>query len=366
MGRFLKIHWMVFCILIFVVSRVIMLYQYNLANTILSHQHSDFFATMCKWDCKWYLTIIKDGYDLHPRVSPKIWKGLANWAFFPLYPYTVKLIVIITGVSAVVAGVLFNQLIILLALMVFYRYLKLSVDELNSRFGVILLAFSPFSIYFASLYTEALFLLLSLMSFYYMRTHRPLMAAICGGLLSATRPIGVMFSAALFFFLAKNSRFKAPLITRAIILAIIATSGLVLYMLYLQIHVGDFLAFQHIQKGWGRHGLSTDNLSKQLWQMINDTHNFMLFVISVVLSIYLIVKRYYEEAMFNLLCILPGAMTGTMMSEGRFCGTLFTMYFGLVIMARKSNSFKLSLGLLFVLFYISYFLYWMAHSTFLI
>ena len=137
-------------------------------------------------------------------------------------------------------------------------------------------------------------------------------------------------------------------------------------MIYLQLHVGDFLAFKHIQKGWGRHGINTEAFGEQLWQMVKDTHNFVLFMISVMLSIYLIGMKYYEEAVFNLLCILPGALTGTMMSEGRFCGTLFTLYFGLVIMARKSDSFKLSLGLIFILFYISYFMYWMAHATFLI
>ena len=77
---------------------------------------------------------------------------------------------------------------------VFYLYLKLYFDEINSRYGVILFAFSPFNIYFASLYTEALFLLLSLIAFYLMKTNRPILAAICGGFLSATRPIGCMFS----------------------------------------------------------------------------------------------------------------------------------------------------------------------------
>ena len=366
MGRFLRIHWIFYCILIFAVSRGVMLYQYNLANAILAHQHSDFFAAMCKWDCKWYLTIIQDGYDLHPRTSPKIWKGLANWAFFPLYPYIVRYIALATGASAVVAGVLLNQTILLAALMMFYLYLKLSVDELNSLFGVILLAFSPFSIYFSSLYTEALFLLLSISAFYFMRTNRPFFAALCGGLLSATRPIGVMFSLAFAFYQLKTKKITVPSLLKLAILGILAISGLLIYMFYLQIHVGDFLAFQHIQKGWGRHGIDPDQFRKQLWQMINDTHNFILFMISFMLSIYLIGMKYYEEAMFNLLCILPGALTGTMMSGGRFCGTLFTMYFALVIMARKSHSFKLSLGLLSFLFYISYFMYWMAHATFLI
>lgn len=366
MGRFLKIHWIYYCILLFAVSRIIMMYQFQLANDIMLHQHRDFFASMCKWDCQWYLTIINDGYDLHTRASPKIWKGLANWAFFPLYPIIVKMLVWVTGFSAVVIGVVLNQIIVLLSLMVFYLYLKLFVDELNSRFGVVLLAFSPFSVYFSSLYTEALFLLLSLLSFYFMRTNRLLLSAICGGFLSATRPIGVMFSLPFFGHQVLHTKLTVKSAIKIILLSFISISGLLIYMFYLHIHVGDFLAFQHIQKGWGRHGIDTQNLGKQVGKMIGDTHNFLFFAISVAMSIYLLAKKHFAEALFNLLCILPGAMTGTMMSEGRFCGTLFTLYFGIVIMARKSNSLKLSLALVFILFYTSYFLYWMAHATFLI
>lgn len=366
MGRFLKIHWVFYCILLFAVSRIIMMYQFDLANDIMIHQHKDFFAAMCKWDCQWYLTIINDGYDLHTRVTPRIWKGLANWAFFPLYPYTVKIIATLSGLSAVMVGVILNQVIVLIALMVFYLYLKLFVDELNSRFGVVLLAFSPFSVYFSSLYTEAMFLLLSLLAFYFMRTNRLILSAICGGLLSATRPIGVMFSLPFLGHHLLHTKLTFKAVVKIILLTIISISGLLVFMTYLQVHIGDFLAFQHIQKGWGRHGLDTDNLSRQISQMVGDTHNFLFFSLSFVMSIYLLIKKHFAEALFNLLCILPGVMTGTMMSEGRFCGTLFTLYFGLVIVAKKSNSLKLSLALIFVLFYTSYFLYWLAHAKFLI
>lgn len=363
MGRFDKIHWVLFCVIVFFVSRGIMLYQYNLASEIFSRHHFDFFSAMCKWDCRWYVSIITDGYDSMIRTTgPKVWRGLANWAFFPLYPYTVKLIVTISSLSPVMAGILLNQLFVFLAILVFYRYLLLFVDDSNSRFGVTLLAFSPFSIYFASLYTEALFLLLSLSGFYFMRINRPVISAICGGLLSATRPVGIMFSLSYFLHYCYQKRLSFKIL----ICCVISTLGLLLYMLYLHLHTGDYLAFEHIQKGWGRQWLDIKYLPRQLWLMISDTHNSILFFLSISISIYLLAKKYYEEAVFNLLCILPGVATGSMMSEGRFCGTLFTLYFGLTIIARKSASLKISLALVFFLFYISYFLYWLARARFLI
>ncbi|MEN9390704.1 MAG: hypothetical protein RL017_1, partial [Pseudomonadota bacterium] len=215
-----------------------MLYQFDLANNILAQQHNNFFSAMCKWDCQWYLTIINNGYDLHTRTYPRLWHGLANWAFFPLYPYLVKIISVASGVKPLIVGVILNHFIVLFALIVFYLYLKLFVDEFNSRFGVILLAFSPFSVYFSSLYTEALFLLLSLLSFYLMRTHRYVLAAICGGFLSATRPLGVMFSLPFFFHQLRHRQFTLKNVLTTIILCIISVSGLLIFMYYLYVHVG--------------------------------------------------------------------------------------------------------------------------------
>lgn len=339
-----------------------MLYQYNLAKTILIRGHYTFADLMCKWDCKWYLTIINEGYDKHLRNSPHVWKGLANWAFFPLYPYVVKIISLIIQVNPTLTGIILNQFFIFGAILLFYKYLRTCVDELNSRFGVILLAFSPFSIYFASLYTEAMFLFLSLAAFYFMDTNKPVVAAICGGLLSATRPLGCMFSLSFFYHLCRKHGFKRKYIW----LIILSISGLLMYMLFLYFKTGDYLAFHTVQKGWGRHGFDPHHLSSQLERMLRDYHNSILFLISFILSIYLFLNKYIEEALFNLLATFPGVLTGTMMSEGRFCGTLFTFYFGIVILCKKSSTLKLAVSILFFLFYVSYFLYWMAHASFLV
>jgi len=259
-----------------------MLYQYDLANNILSHHHTEFFQAMCKWDCKWYLTIVQNGYDEHLRTSPKLWKGLANWAFFPLYPYVVRFIASVSGLSPVIAGGLLNQLFIFIAIIIFYKYLRLFVDDHNARFGVLLLAFSPFSVYFISLYTEALFLLLSLSAFYLMRINKPFVSAVFGALLSATRPVGVMFSVPYFFYQVKRSK---KLSTKILVYSFVSILGLVCYMLYLQIHTGDFLAFKHVQAGWGRHGFEPGHVVSQLWEMVSDTHNSVMFLLSLDLSV---------------------------------------------------------------------------------
>ncbi|MBY0380171.1 MAG: hypothetical protein K2P99_07220, partial [Burkholderiales bacterium] len=350
-----------YCILIFFISRIILLYEFDLAKNLFISKNADFFGSMCKWDCKWYLTIIHNGYDSHVRTYPKVWKGLANWAFFPLYPYIVKSVNFIFIGEPVVTGIILNQAFIMLGMLIFYKYLRLSFDELNSRFGVILLAFSPFSVYFASLYTEALFLLLSLSAFYFLKTNRGLLSVICGGLLSATRPVGIMFG--VVYVITQIHRIIS---LKYIVYSLLAVSGLLCYMLYLHYQAHDFLAFQHIQKEWGRTGFHYSKILVQLKSMATDYNNFVMFLFSCILAGYLVSNKFYKEALFNMLCILPGPLTGTMMSEARFCGTLFTFYLGLVIISKKSNSLKIGLALLFFLLYISYFMYWLSKAKFLI
>lgn len=362
MGKFEKIHWFWYCLLVFLISRFVMAYQYNIASEVLLHTHRTFSDMMCKWDCKWYLTIVNNGYDAHIRTSGGAWKGLANWAFFPLYPTLISAVTFVLGSPAILTGIILNQIFILIACCYFYHYLRLSFDEKMSRFGVFLLAFSPFSVYFASVYTEAMFIMLSIMSFYYLKTKHYFLSALCSGFLSATRPVGMMMSPAfvLGYFRKKGITFSL------VILAAISIFGLACYMTYLYYLTGDALAFKHIQAGWGRTGWKMDRLHHQLWSIIQDTHNFVLFIIAIIMSIILYRNKYYEEALFNLFCVLPGAITGTMMSEGRFSGTLFTFYLGLTILSNKSATFKICIAGLFILLYLSYYLYWLGHSTFLI
>lgn len=362
MDKHLKSSWLLYIFLVFLISRLIMYYQFHVADIIMFHGKQDITNVMCKWDCKWYLTIINGGYDDVVRTTPKIWKGLANWAFFPLYPTIVWLVKLVININPVVIGVVLNQIFVLIAAIVFYKLLNLEFDDLNSRFGATIMLFTPFSIYFTSLYTEALFLCLSVTGFYFIKLQKYTKASIIGGLLSATRPVGIMLAIPLFISLIRNKVAKGKIA----LFMILAISGILVFMIYLQFKAGDFLAFQHIQKGWGRRGWDTSNIGGQLWKMLSDYHNSSVFILSFLASIYLFCKKYYEEAAFNLACIMPGVLTGTMMSEGRFSGTLFTLYFAIVVLSRKSWSMKvLSFMTLFVLF-LSYYIYWMGHTTFLI
>lgn len=355
MNKLLKINWIIFCVIIFCISRLLIIYEYNVVNEI-TNMHNTFSQLMCKWDCEWYLTIINGGYDTHIRSSPPIWKNQANWAFFPLFPFIVKAVSVLIRVNPTTSGIFLNQLLLLGSMFIFYKYLKIFMTEINSRFGVILLAFSPFNIYFASLYTESLFLFLSLSSFYLMRKEKYLFAAVVGAGMSATRMTGII----LIFSFVINYLRKYKLNYKIVIYIIIILSGLISYMMYLHFKINDWLAFITISKsGWGRDGFHIQYLGSQILWMVSNTHDSVFFIISIILSIFLIKEKYIEEGVFNLLAALPGVFSGMMYSEARYVGGLFTFYFALVLMSPKSITYKSGTLLIFLILDISYFLYWM-------
>src|SRR3954449_2473339 len=138
-------------------------------------------APVMRWDSVYYLQIARDGYT-----------QLKQAGFFPLYPLLMGVLDEVT-VSTVVAGLLISLAAFTAALVLFDR---LAVLETGSaaigRRAVWLLALFPASLFFSAVYTEGLFLLLSVGSFYAARRGRWAWAGVLGGLAAATRNVGVM------------------------------------------------------------------------------------------------------------------------------------------------------------------------------
>jgi hypothetical protein len=160
------------------------------------------------------------GHFQRPQVpGPGVWGGISNWwlnpwttfdsiyyiviagqgyragdvttAFFPLYPWLLNLGGSDeTGMAA--AGVLISNLSFLTALYLLYRLTEMDFGPRVSKKTVWLLAFFPTTAFFSAVYTESVFLLLVLASFYAARHDRWGLAGLCGLLASLARNPGVL------------------------------------------------------------------------------------------------------------------------------------------------------------------------------
>ena len=249
-------------------------------------------APAARWDAAWYLVIARYGYrpDLGVYTSSRT-------AFFPLYPLGLRTIAWF-GVPAVLAGVLLSVAALALALYGIHRLTTLELarsarpslagDRVAdaARLAVMLTAFAPMAFFFSAVYSESLYLALSVGLFWSARQGRWMWVGVLGALAGATRSTGLVLALpALMIYLygpradrppdfPEERRVRLPACLRppgcalqgvpvrvrpryrlrreALWLGLLP-AGVVLYGAYLALSGGDALAPFHAQEVWGRH-----------------------------------------------------------------------------------------------------------------
>ncbi len=144
---------------------------------------------LARWDALWYLAISQDGYAGDDALSAE-----KRAAFFPLYPVAIRALAGFTespGASLVAAYVI-SLSAFLGALYLLYRLVDLELGSATARVAVLLLALSPWTVFFSAPYTESLFLLASVGAFYAARTGRWAWAGALGAAAAATRATGIV------------------------------------------------------------------------------------------------------------------------------------------------------------------------------
>ena len=149
-------------------------------------------APAARWDAAWYLVIAHYGYA--PELAAL---GTASRsAFFPLYPLGLRLLSD-TGLPAVLAGVMLSLAAFALALYGIHRLTALELGHLGNdvaRLAVLALALSPMAFYFSAVYSESLYLALSVGVFWCARHGRWGWVGVLGGLAGATRSAGLVLA----------------------------------------------------------------------------------------------------------------------------------------------------------------------------
>lgn len=144
-------------------------------------------------DVNWTIGIAEHGYHQGPFNADVA----HNWAFFPLFPMLLHLASHLTG-EFVLTGMALSHIFFLLALFLLHRVclsFGLTADDADRCLSYV--AFFPTSYFFSLPLPEALFLMLTVGSFYLAKRERWWLAGLCGAFASATRTSGVLLLPAL-------------------------------------------------------------------------------------------------------------------------------------------------------------------------
>ena len=207
------------------------------------------------WDGTWFARIAEHGY------------GLKKAAFFPLYPMAMRAVSAVVG-KPELAGILVSTACYAAALVILYGLVKEEFDARTALWAVVLLSFAPTSFFFQAVYSESLFLFLTVASFAAGRKGHWLLAGAAGLLAALTRSAGLILVVPLAWMWLEQRRGRAialpgsvarqSLLTdrRAKVLSLgwllLVPAGLGLFMAYTLVRFHNALLFMAAQHYWNR------------------------------------------------------------------------------------------------------------------
>ena len=191
-----------------------------------------------RWDSKWLVGIAEHGYTT-----------AREYAFFPLYPGVVGGLGRVLFGHYVIAGVLVSLAATFGSFLLLQRIADERLGLDGSRRAVLYLALFPMALFLQAVYTESLFLLLTLAAFLLAERSRFAGAGVAAGLALLTRAAGLAVLPALALI-----AWRSPNRLRAFRGLASAPLLFGVYPLYLWLKLGDPLAFVHaeLDPAWTR------------------------------------------------------------------------------------------------------------------
>jgi hypothetical protein len=292
------------------------------AGTHVQESTHALLAVWGRWDAVHYLDVATQGYQ-----------G-TDMAFFPLYPLLIRIVGSFAG-NHLLAGLLISNASFFFGLLYLYKLVEHEYDRAVARRAIFYVSIFPTAVFFSAVYTESLFFMLTVASFYYMRGHRWWLAAVVGLFAALTRVEGVLLVVPFFIEWWVQDRGR-PRALGDLAAGALIPLGLFIYMAYLWVLRADPLYFSHVQIHWNRHlappWVSVINAFDKMLhapaaQIVAHESleiAFTLLMIAVLIGGWRALRPSYIAYM--ALSILVPMSTSNLMSMPRFALVLFPMF----------------------------------------
>jgi hypothetical protein len=255
----------------FLITRVVVFFGAFIAEVALPSEGpynampgNVFLDVWARWDSAFYLDIVEMGYAYIPGQQSSV-------AFFPLYPLLVDALHGL-GLHPVFAGVVVSHAALFGALVFLYRLtLHEFGDAAAAQRTVFYISAFPTAFFFSAVYTESLFLLLAVATFYFARTRQWGWAVVAGALTGMTRIVGILMWGVVGLEWLTAHGWRLSTITQrkawgnlwaalrtdwpTLTMICLIPAGMLSHMAFLARHFDDPIAFWTVQSAWGRENL---------------------------------------------------------------------------------------------------------------
>jgi hypothetical protein len=229
--------------------------------------------------------------------------GYTDWwrtVFFPLFPLLERYVALVVG-DPFIAGLVISNVAGLGMLIALYRLVEEDFDSERAYRTALYLSVFPTAFFFAAAYTEALFLLLALLSFYCMRRGNWWLAGVFGFFATLTRSTGLLLLFPFCYEYLRQHQFKLKTIHFDVFGGTLIVAALGLFMLYCYHRFHSFFPFTRAEHFmWSRDpqspwfiiknviaGIAQSNglLSFHALRNIIDASQILLILVLIILAV---------------------------------------------------------------------------------
>jgi Gpi18-like mannosyltransferase len=204
------------------------------------------YHRLLRWDVSWYLSIVEHGYSFSADPTAQ-----SNVAFYPLYPLISFVMKLLLHINGGVALLLVANVAALAVTLLMTKFVRAQLDDEATLICVAFFCFSPVSLFLSTGYPEALCLVWILLSLILLSQNRFVFASAMAALALATRSVGIVMVPVILWEIWRRSNLPlSRMLIRMLICTVVATSGLLIFMAYLEVKFGNPFAFSVAQSAW--------------------------------------------------------------------------------------------------------------------
>lgn len=289
----------------------------------------DYWIRWANWDGGHFRGIAENNYLPQQTV------------FFPLYAMLIKFLMFF-NIPSLWGGLIISNLATVLTLFFLYKLTLLDFTEKVAKGATFTLLIFPTSFYLGAVYSESLFLAVTLSSFYFARKKAWGWASLFAGASIATRLVGLVTILAILveYLLTKK------ILTRKLVYIFSSLLPFWLYIIYLKFKFQNSLIFLTSEENWNRR-LIFPWVALQKIPSFTDLLFFLMGLVALVAIYKSLPKSYF---IFSLMAFLIPLFSGTLLAFPRYLLVIFPIY---VIFANIKNELLQKIGVIFSILLLS-------------
>lgn len=317
------------------------------------------------WDAPHFLSIAQYGYQT---------KGVeANFiVFLPLFPLMIFIFKNVFQINYLMSSYAVSFLASVLIAVLLYKLTILDFSKKIATYTVFLFFVFPTSFFLHIPYTESLFILLCILTLYFIRKKYFWFAFLSTGFATFTRLAGLALIPAILFEIMINKELDTNKKLRySIIGTILSTSGFLLYLLLNYLLWGNFFQFSIFEKqNWYTHftpfgeGLKAA-ISSLSWRtgverLMLGYGQIIAFAFGLIMSTYVLFKIRISYGIFMLGILWLSFVMSFWLSMPRYVLSMFPAFMVLALFSKQIIFryfwllFSISLLIIFSLTFIQY------------